>query len=87
MAYIKNVLHFLYTERPDFREVRSFVENKAESILRQKPSELLRYNRKALTRVYPKGPRVDSSNYDPLHLWLCGAQMVALNYQTPGMDL
>lgn len=70
-------------ERPDFREVRSFVENKAESILRQKPSELLRYNRKALTRVYPKGPRVDSSNYDPLHLWLCGAQMVALNYQTP----
>ncbi|XP_056381806.1 1-phosphatidylinositol 4,5-bisphosphate phosphodiesterase gamma-2 isoform X2 [Hyla sarda] len=70
-------------ERPDFREIRSFVENKAESISRQKSTELLRYNRKALTRVYPKGPRVDSSNYDPLHLWLCGVQMVALNYQTP----
>ncbi|XP_069595268.1 1-phosphatidylinositol 4,5-bisphosphate phosphodiesterase gamma-2 isoform X1 [Ranitomeya imitator] len=70
-------------ERPDFREIRSFVENKAESISRQKGSELVRYNRKALTRVYPKGPRVDSSNYDPLHLWQCGAQMVALNYQTP----
>ncbi|XP_069822255.1 1-phosphatidylinositol 4,5-bisphosphate phosphodiesterase gamma-2 isoform X1 [Dendropsophus ebraccatus] len=70
-------------EKPDFREIRSFVENKAESISRQKPSELLGYNRKALTRVYPKGPRVDSSNYDPLHLWLCGVQMVALNYQTP----
>ncbi|KAG9474929.1 hypothetical protein GDO78_003411 [Eleutherodactylus coqui] len=70
-------------ERPDFREIRSFVENKAESLSRLKSIELLRYNRKALTRVYPKGPRVDSSNYDPLHLWLCGAQMVALNYQTP----
>ncbi|KAG8562823.1 hypothetical protein GDO81_015829 [Engystomops pustulosus] len=70
-------------ERPDFREIRSFVENKAESISRQKPLELLKYNQKALTRVYPKGPRVDSSNYDPVQLWLCGAQMVALNYQTP----
>ncbi|MEE6499927.1 hypothetical protein FKM82_003640 [Ascaphus truei] len=70
-------------ERPDFREIRSFVENKAESIARQKPGDLLKYNRKALTRVYPKGPRVDSSNYDPLRLFQCGAQMVALNYQTP----
>ncbi|KAM4614356.1 1-phosphatidylinositol 4,5-bisphosphate phosphodiesterase gamma-2 isoform 1-T2 [Discoglossus pictus] len=70
-------------ERADFREIRSFVENKAESLARQKPNELLRYNRRALTRVYPKGPRVDSSNYDPLRLWQCGGQMVALNYQTP----
>nr|DBA16852.1 TPA: hypothetical protein GDO54_002381 [Pyxicephalus adspersus] len=70
-------------ERPDFREIRSFVENKAESLSKSKASDLLKYNRKALTRVYPKGPRVDSSNYDPLKLWLCGVQMVALNYQTP----
>ncbi|KAL8563654.1 hypothetical protein ACOMHN_055288 [Nucella lapillus] len=27
--------------------------------------------------------RVDSSNYDPLPLWNCGSQMLALNYQTP----
>ncbi|KAG8437471.1 hypothetical protein GDO86_008246 [Hymenochirus boettgeri] len=70
-------------ERPDFREIRSFVENKAENLARLKPNELLHYNRKALTRVYPKGSKVDSSNYDPSRLWLCGAQMVALNYQTP----
>ncbi|PIN97232.1 hypothetical protein AB205_0195250, partial [Aquarana catesbeiana] len=68
---------------PDFREIRSFVENKSESLTRVKPADLLKYNRRALTRVYPKGPRVDSSNYDPLRLWLCGVQMVALNYQTP----
>ncbi|XP_075045258.1 1-phosphatidylinositol 4,5-bisphosphate phosphodiesterase gamma-2 isoform X2 [Mixophyes fleayi] len=73
--------------RPDFREVRSFVENKAESIAKQKPRDLLLYNRKALTRAYPKAPRVDSSNYDPMRLWLCGAQMVALNYQTPDRSM
>lgn len=71
-------------ENPDFREVRSFVENKAESVVRQKPGELLKYNQKGLTRVYPKGQRVDSSNYDPFRLWFCGAQMVSLNFQTPG---
>uniref|UniRef100_A0A8C3RYE3 1-phosphatidylinositol 4,5-bisphosphate phosphodiesterase gamma n=1 Tax=Chelydra serpentina TaxID=8475 RepID=A0A8C3RYE3_CHESE len=70
-------------ENPDFREVRSFVENKAESVVRQKPGELLKYNQKGLTRVYPKGQRVDSSNYDPFRLWFCGAQMVSLNFQTP----
>lgn len=71
-------------ENPDFREIRSFVENKAEGIVKQKPVELLTYNQKGLTRVYPKGQRVDSSNYDPFRLWLCGSQMVALNFQTPG---
>lgn len=73
-----------YVENPDFKEIRSFVETKAESIVKQKPVELLKYNLKGLTRVYPKGQRVDSSNYDPFRLWLCGSQMVALNFQTPG---
>lgn len=72
-----------HLENPDFREIRSFVETKADSIVRQKPVDLLRYNQKGLTRVYPKGQRVDSSNYDPFRLWLCGSQMVALNFQTP----
>ena len=35
-----------------------------------------------LTRVYPAGTRVASSNMDPLPCWRLGAQMVALNYQT-----
>ena len=74
----------LCAENPDFQEIRSFVETKADSIVRQKPSDLLKYNQKGLTRVYPKGQRVDSSNYDPFRLWLCGSQMVALNFQTPG---
>eukprot|EP00731_Ephydatia_muelleri_P027125 Em0018g1225a len=33
-------------------------------------------------RVYPKGQRLDSSNYDPVPMWNGGCQMVSLNYQT-----
>ena len=42
------------------------------------------YNHNQLSRVYPKGTRVDSTNYDPMMMWNCGVQMCALNYQTPG---
>uniref|UniRef100_A0A8C2UJ26 Phosphoinositide phospholipase C n=1 Tax=Chinchilla lanigera TaxID=34839 RepID=A0A8C2UJ26_CHILA len=79
---IREITWKIDTKNPDFREIRSFVETKADSIIRQKPEDLLRYNQKGLTRVYPKGQRVDSSNYDPFRLWLCGSQMVALNFQT-----
>uniref|UniRef100_A0A671L5N5 Phosphoinositide phospholipase C n=1 Tax=Sinocyclocheilus anshuiensis TaxID=1608454 RepID=A0A671L5N5_9TELE len=63
-----------------YKEVRSFVENKIPS--RSKSTQFMLYNRKALSRVYPKGQRVDSSNYDPYPLWMCGCHMVALNFQT-----
>jgi len=42
----------------------------------------IHHNKEHLSRVYPAGHRVDSSNYDPTEAWAAGAQMVALNYQT-----
>jgi hypothetical protein len=40
---------------------------------------LLKMNSVQLSRIYPKGQRIDSSNYDPTHveLWLstCGTQL------------
>jgi len=39
-------------------------------------------NQIQMTRVYPVGKRVISSNYNPVPHWLCGSQVVALNYQT-----
>ena len=33
-------------------------------------------------RVYPSGMRIDSSNFNPVSVWSCGIQMVAMNYQT-----
>lgn len=34
-----------------------------------------------MLRIYPKGIRVDSSNYNPMIGWMHGAQMVAFNMQ------
>jgi len=44
---------------------------------------------RCLVRVFPNGSRVDSSNFSPLEFWNSGVQLVALNFQTPGlmMDL
>nr|XP_032834828.1 1-phosphatidylinositol 4,5-bisphosphate phosphodiesterase gamma-1-like [Petromyzon marinus] len=66
------------------REMSSLPETKAEKYCRRGAARpLVEHNRRQLSRVYPKGQRIDSSNYDPLALWACGTQMVALNYQTP----
>lgn len=65
-----------------YKEVRSFVENKLPGKSRTK--DFLQYNRKALSRIYPKGQRVESSNYDPYPMWALGCHMVALNFQTAG---
>ena len=39
-----------------------------------------------LSRLYPKGLRFDSSNYNPVPFWNVGCQLAALNYQTPGIN-
>lgn len=44
----------------------------------------LRYNKRQLSRVYPKGTRVDSSNFQPQLFWNAGCHMAALNFQTLG---
>ena len=40
------------------------------------------YNQTHMSRTYPGGSRVDSSNYNPISAWALGCQMVALNFQT-----
>ena len=40
-----------------------------------------RFTQRNLLRIYPKGTRIGSSNYNPLVGWMHGAQMVALNMQ------
>ncbi|XP_061628405.1 1-phosphatidylinositol 4,5-bisphosphate phosphodiesterase gamma-2 isoform X2 [Phyllopteryx taeniolatus] len=62
------------------KEVRSFVENKTPG--KSLSMDFLQYNHKALSRIYPKGQRVESSNYDPYPLWALGCHMLALNFQT-----
>ncbi|XP_071802033.1 1-phosphatidylinositol 4,5-bisphosphate phosphodiesterase beta-4-like isoform X4 [Asterias amurensis] len=51
--------------------------------------EFVNYNKRQMSRIYPKGGRYDSSNYMPQIFWNAGCQMVALNFQMPdiGMQL
>ncbi|XP_057584311.1 1-phosphatidylinositol 4,5-bisphosphate phosphodiesterase beta-3 isoform X1 [Hippopotamus amphibius kiboko] len=63
-------------------EMSSFVETKAMEQLTKSPLEFVEYNKQQLSRIYPKGTRVDSSNYMPQLFWNVGCQLVALNFQT-----
>ncbi|XP_056423815.1 1-phosphatidylinositol 4,5-bisphosphate phosphodiesterase beta-1 isoform X1 [Hyla sarda] len=63
-------------------EMSSFVETKGLEQLTKSPVEFVEYNKMQLSRIYPKGTRVDSSNYMPQVFWNAGCQMVALNFQT-----
>uniref|UniRef100_A0A8C9SM25 Phosphoinositide phospholipase C n=1 Tax=Scleropages formosus TaxID=113540 RepID=A0A8C9SM25_SCLFO len=62
--------------------VSSFVETKATDLITKNAVEFVEYNKRQMSRIYPKGTRMDSSNYNPQPFWNAGCQMVALNYQT-----
>jgi hypothetical protein len=65
--------------------MHSIGETKISKIISQDPknADLWRqYNARHMTRTYPAGTRVDSSNYNPILAWSLGCQMVALNFQT-----
>ncbi|XP_020578229.1 phosphoinositide phospholipase C 6-like isoform X1 [Phalaenopsis equestris] len=49
--------------------------------------DLVRFTQRNMLRIYPKGTRVTSSNYNPLIGWMHGAQMVAFNMQGYGRSL
>ncbi|XP_031706702.1 1-phosphatidylinositol 4,5-bisphosphate phosphodiesterase beta-3 isoform X2 [Anarrhichthys ocellatus] len=69
-------------KRRKFFEMSSLVETKGMDTLKGSPIEFVEYNKNQLSRIYPKGTRVDSSNYMPQLFWNVGCQMVALNFQT-----
>ena len=65
-------------------EMSSFVETQSTALLKEHPIEFVNYNKRQMSRVYPRGTRVDSSNFMPHVFWNAGCQLVALNYQTLG---
>uniref|UniRef100_A0A8C3B9J1 Phosphoinositide phospholipase C n=1 Tax=Cairina moschata TaxID=8855 RepID=A0A8C3B9J1_CAIMO len=62
--------------------ISSFTELKAYDLLTKFPMQFVEYNKRQMSRIYPKGTRMDSSNYMPQMFWNVGCQMVALNFQT-----
>ncbi|KAA1474582.1 1-phosphatidylinositol-4,5-bisphosphate phosphodiesterase 1 [Dentipellis sp. KUC8613] len=61
----------------------SLSETTANRMLKQGTmSDLIKHCRTHLVRVYPKGMRLKSTNYEPHRYWSAGAQLVAINWQT-----
>eukprot|EP00927_Polykrikos_kofoidii_P051279 TRINITY_DN45070_c0_g1_i1.p1 TRINITY_DN45070_c0_g1~~TRINITY_DN45070_c0_g1_i1.p1 ORF type:complete len:1496 (-),score=209.50 TRINITY_DN45070_c0_g1_i1:172-4659(-) len=68
--------------------VSSMTAGKVLTLREAAGEEALRvWNAYFLSRAYPEGTRIGSGNVDPMPLWSCGVQMVALNYQTPDSGL
>lgn len=64
--------------------VFSLSESTANKILKQGMQDLIKHNRTHVVRIYPKGLRMNSTNYEPHRYWSAGAQLVAINWQTFG---
>ncbi len=79
------LFYFVETAKP----IWSLNETQCLRLAHTCPEDLTTLTRENLTRIYPNAVRVDSSNQNPQEFWNYGAQIVSLNYQTPGlmMDL
>lgn len=63
----------------------SLSENAANKMLKFGMMDLVKHTRTHMVRIYPKGMRLSSTNYEPHRFWCAGAQLVAMNWQTFGM--
>ncbi|XP_067415072.1 1-phosphatidylinositol 4,5-bisphosphate phosphodiesterase zeta-1 [Emydura macquarii macquarii] len=70
-----------------FYEMNSIGEVKARKLAKLTANEFVLHTARFITRIYPKGTRATSSNYNPQEFWNVGCQMVALNFQTPGLQM
>ncbi|NXP68990.1 PLCZ1 phosphodiesterase, partial [Chloropsis cyanopogon] len=68
-------------------ENNSIGESQARKFVRLSAREFISHTARFITRIYPKGSRMTSSNYNPQEFWNVGCQMVALNFQTPGTQM
>ena len=58
-----------------FHQMSSFVESKMASLMTNSGRDFVEYNKRQLSRIYPAGGRVDSSNYNPQQAWNAGCQI------------
>lgn len=61
----------------NFNQMASFSETKCLKILSSEEGvqELMKYTRQFLARIYPKGSRTSSTNYDPIPVFNIGCQI------------
>ncbi|NXD44427.1 PLCZ1 phosphodiesterase, partial [Copsychus sechellarum] len=68
-------------------ENNSIGESAARKLVKTSVKEFISHTTRFITRIYPKGTRMSSSNYNPQDFWNVGCQMVALNFQTRGLPM
>ncbi|NWT68328.1 PLCZ1 phosphodiesterase, partial [Prunella himalayana] len=68
-------------------ENNSIGESQARKLLKVSAKDFISHTTRFITRIYPKGSRMSSSNYNPQEFWNVGCQMVALNFQTSGIHM
>ncbi|XP_029453200.1 1-phosphatidylinositol 4,5-bisphosphate phosphodiesterase zeta-1 isoform X2 [Rhinatrema bivittatum] len=68
-------------------ENNSIGETRAQKLAKHSAIDFLGHTMRFITRIYPRGTRTTSSNYNPQDFWNVGCQMVALNFQTPGLSM
>ena len=62
-------------------KMSSFAEPAALGYLKTQAIEFVNYNKRQVSRLYPKGARVDSSNFMPQIFWNAGKQF--FSFLTP----
>ncbi|CAN6200378.1 unnamed protein product [Urochloa humidicola] len=72
---------------PDKVRRLSLSEQQLAKVAEDHGTEIVRFTQRNILRIYPKGTRVTSSNYNPFLGWVHGAQMVAFNMQGYGRAL
>ncbi|XP_034237944.1 1-phosphatidylinositol 4,5-bisphosphate phosphodiesterase-like isoform X1 [Thrips palmi] len=74
----RNKLHY---------NMSSFNESNGLSYLKSQAIDFVQYNKRQMSRIYPRGTRLESTNFLPQVFWNAGCQMVALNFQTPDLAM
>ena len=62
----------------------SLSENSVNKFLKEDMNNLIKHTHSHLVRIYPRGTRVNSTNFEPHRYWAAGCQVVAINWQTFG---
>ena len=67
---------FEESAKSTFVNLSSFNENKALKLTEKDGGcQYVQHNAHQLSRIYPAGSHMDSSNYDPIPLWMAGCQV------------
>lgn len=81
------IYNFAFAEKNIHHNMSSFAETTGLGYLKSQAIEFVNYNKRQMSRIYPKGTRADSSNYMPQVFWNAGCQMVSLNFQTADLPM